>query len=307
MVECFGRDWSTCALCGGAEGVPDDPWLGGASLALATSEAGPQLPGPEPPGLGLPASGWVACLALTPRRAAASVAPAPSSGGGAELHAPVRNTPFPVQREWVENDLASEEDDDDFIPPEPTEAINVPLRTKAPQGDGPAREPVLLNVYDLGRTPLTRNFNDVSKDFGAFHTAVEVYGSEWSFGAPAGPDECGSGISWCPPREDKIHSFREAVLLGHTKLSRGEVLEVLRGLQEHWPAGSYSLLGRNCHHFAEALVRELGCGPLPRWINGLASGAQEPEGLASILLASAGSIVTGLFSAGARKLEGALR
>ena len=39
------------------------------------------------------------------------------------------------------------------------------------------RERVLVRVYDLGQAMLTRVHNQLTKEYGAFHTGVEVYGN----------------------------------------------------------------------------------------------------------------------------------
>jgi hypothetical protein len=44
--------------------------------------------------------------------------------------------------------------------------------------------PVVLHVYDLGTSPNVLHINRVSYVLGGglYHTAVEVYGQEYSFG-----------------------------------------------------------------------------------------------------------------------------
>ena len=78
--------------------------------------------------------------------------------------------------------------------------------------------PVLLHVYDLNvegfeysdqanRTILKSNafMRDVLGFGGAFHAAVEIFGSEYSFGyCPFG-----SGVFACEPRKNECYSFRE--------------------------------------------------------------------------------------------------
>ena len=47
-----------------------------------------------------------------------------------------------------------------------------------------AGTPVVLHVYDLGTSPGIQNINKVTYAIGGglYHTAVEVYGKEYSFG-----------------------------------------------------------------------------------------------------------------------------
>eukprot|EP00746_Dinoflagellata_sp_MGD_P013572 gnl/MRDRNA2_/MRDRNA2_129380_c0_seq1.p1 gnl/MRDRNA2_/MRDRNA2_129380_c0~~gnl/MRDRNA2_/MRDRNA2_129380_c0_seq1.p1 ORF type:complete len:369 (+),score=57.99 gnl/MRDRNA2_/MRDRNA2_129380_c0_seq1:63-1169(+) len=130
------------------------------------------------------------------------------------------------------------------------------------------KAPVILNVYDLGHTMLARSYNHITKEYGAFHTGIEVYGSEWSFGMTA--DDT-TGIWSCKPRKDPEHTFREAIPVGHTNLSRCEVAVLVERVQKQWPGQTYNVLSRNCHHFAADFCSELGCGPVPPWINALAT------------------------------------
>jgi len=127
---------------------------------------------------------------------------------------------------------------------------------------------VSLRVYDLGQTVLTRSYNAVNKSYGAFHTGVEVYGREWSFGsAPAGY----SGIGENPPGENIMHSFRETLVMGYTKHNPEQVMHIIEEMVEEWPGISYDVLTRNCHNFSEAFCRRLGVPGLPSWVNDLAS------------------------------------
>lgn len=138
----------------------------------------------------------------------------------------------------------------------------------SPAPGGRVRAPVIVNVYDLGRTMLMRGFNNMTKEYGAFHTGVEVYGFEWSFGMTA--DDT-TGIWSCTPRTDPEHNFREAIAVGHTSLSTDEVTALLERIRQDWPGDTYNVLTRNCHHFTEIFCRELGCGPVPAWTNALAT------------------------------------
>jgi len=138
------------------------------------------------------------------------------------------------------------------------------------------KERVLVRVYDLGRTFVTRWHNQVTKSYGAFHTGVEVYGREWSFGMTF--DEYSTGVTWNAPGQNPDHSFRETLFMGYTDLSEKEVLKLVERLKVEWKGCSYNVLSRNCHCFSDTFCRMLGADPLPRWINDLAdTGAQTVE------------------------------
>lgn len=138
----------------------------------------------------------------------------------------------------------------------------------SPTPGGRVSAPVTLNVYDLGHTMLMRGYNHMTKEYGAFHTGIEVYGFEWSFGMTA--DET-TGIWSCTPGKDPEHTFREAIPVGHTKLSMSEVHVLVDQFRNQWPGNTYNVLTRNCHHFAADFCSQLGCGPVPEWTNALAT------------------------------------
>lgn len=144
----------------------------------------------------------------------------------------------------------------------------LPRGMKLPDTDRIYRERVLLNVYDLGRTFLTRGINHVAKSYGAFHTGLEVYGREWSFGMTF--DDWSSGVTWNPPRENPDHRYRETIVMGYTTLSPGKVWVLLEGLKVDWKGNTYNVLTRNCHHFSDHLSCKLGTGHMPTWLNALA-------------------------------------
>jgi len=141
---------------------------------------------------------------------------------------------------------------------------------------GPARagenhvykERVLVRVYDLGQTFVTRWHNKVSKGYGAFHTGVEVYGREWSFGMTF--DDVSTGVMWNYPAQNRDHAFRETLSMGYTSLSPEEVDSMLSEMMIEWKGNTYHVLQRNCHNFSNALCEKLGAAPVPAWVNDLA-------------------------------------
>ena len=49
---------------------------------------------------------------------------------------------------------------------------------------------------------------------------------------------------------------------------------MLRRLSRNWQGNTYNLLNRNCCHFCEGFCSELGCRPVPGWLNRAAAGAE---------------------------------
>ena len=151
---------------------------------------------------------------------------------------------------------------------------------------GPSSSPVRLNVYDVGRTSIVQQFNQVSVVWlgqsGLFHVAVEVYGREWSFGKTAVPTE--TGIFCCEPRANPDHNYRCTVELQPTSLSRAAIEARLRTTADTWVGGKYDLLRKNCVHFCEQMAHMLAAGPLPQWVMKSSKAAAEMDS------ASAGAV-----------------
>lgn len=136
--------------------------------------------------------------------------------------------------------------------------------------DGPMRSPVTLHIYDVVGHTLVRNMNCIFRALGtgAFHTGVEVFGHEWSYGYS---DHRHSGVFCVAPRSCNAHAYREALHMGDTTLSPGEVQRLMEQMAGEWPGQDYDLLRRNCCHFTTSLCMRLGVGPIPNWLTNLAS------------------------------------
>lgn len=131
---------------------------------------------------------------------------------------------------------------------------------------------VNLNIYDVSNNLgiqmlniLTAHQSAPFKIGGIFHAAVEIAGQEWTFGFA----NRGSGVVCRNPRSDKQHHYRETVRLGRTRLTKKEITTVLQALYREYSGPTYSLLTRNCCHFAEDLCQRLGVGELPPWVHRL--------------------------------------
>merc|ERR1740138_898034 len=121
---------------------------------------------------------------------------------------------------------------------------------------------VWLSVYDLNEDWLQTNklFVDILRIGGAFHTAVEVYGQEWSYGQ--------DGVSQIQPRSHEVHIFRQSIFMGMTRLSSEEVSKIMETeLASRWCGSDYDLLRKNCCTFANMICRRLVSKPIPAWVN----------------------------------------
>mmetsp|Transcript_51134 Transcript_51134/g.91379 ORF Transcript_51134/g.91379 Transcript_51134/m.91379 type:complete len:234 (-) Transcript_51134:265-966(-) len=126
-----------------------------------------------------------------------------------------------------------------------------PTPTSKPLAD------VYLNVYNIAEPGLLQSIG-----LGLFHSGVEVYGREWSYGGTA---EHVSGVFWLPPRT-AVPDFKECIKLGQTHLNREEVAHMIEELKLIWIGSQYNVLSRNCNHFSHEFAARLGF-EVPEWVN----------------------------------------
>eukprot|EP00747_Dinoflagellata_sp_TGD_P180955 gnl/TRDRNA2_/TRDRNA2_34276_c0_seq1.p1 gnl/TRDRNA2_/TRDRNA2_34276_c0~~gnl/TRDRNA2_/TRDRNA2_34276_c0_seq1.p1 ORF type:complete len:251 (-),score=34.99 gnl/TRDRNA2_/TRDRNA2_34276_c0_seq1:89-781(-) len=135
--------------------------------------------------------------------------------------------------------------------------------------------PVSLNIYDVSHEVVFKRINMVLahkrspvKLGGVFHAGVEVHGLEWSYGFSE--SETVPGISCVEPGTDTRHRFRQSVKMRPTKVPPDEIAIIISDLLEEYPGDDYSLLRRNCCHFADDFLVRLGVGRAPAWVYRLA-------------------------------------
>jgi hypothetical protein len=136
---------------------------------------------------------------------------------------------------------------------------------------------VILHIYDVNAL-LTSANNVLSFSIGgAFHTGLEAFGSEWSYG-------CG-GVSCEPPRTAD-HIYRCSMILGQTTLIQW--VTELHNMCQIWIGSDYDMLsGHNCNGFVAELCRRLDIGPIPHWVDRFSRIAhQGRKGSASIFRAA---------------------
>ncbi|XP_024940545.1 deubiquitinase DESI2 isoform X2 [Cephus cinctus] len=130
-----------------------------------------------------------------------------------------------------------------------------------------AREPIILNVYDMYR------INDYTGPIGlgVFHSGVEIYGSEYAYG---GHSRSISGIFKITPRvADDLGEqfrFRQSVHIGYTDFTEDDVCRIVAELGKDFRGDRYHLMNKNCNHFSSQFTHIL-CGQeIPGWVNRLA-------------------------------------
>jgi len=205
---------------------------------------------------------------------------------GASSHAsathwtcPSCHEPNRVSRSQCNNCDRPKEPEETACGPPPQDSIKTSPQTETLSGSAgedvceddesdSGQEQVVLHIYDVFSDDRVQAVNDVFRAVGsgAFHAGVEVIGQEWSYGYTP----CHTGIVFCDPMGNTAHRYREAIVMGKTKLSAEQVENLLEEMAKEWPGTDYDLLQHNCCHFCDAFCRRLGVGPLPVWVTNLA-------------------------------------
>jgi len=134
------------------------------------------------------------------------------------------------------------------------------------QGGAGPREPVLLNVYDLF---WTNGLTSKVAGLGFFHSGVQIYGREWSYGQH---DEPGAtGIYHHNPRRagelGRKFRFRTALVVGETDFLEKDMPDVIDMLAKDFPGRAYDLIEKNCNCFTDSLCKLLTGEGIPGWVN----------------------------------------
>lgn len=130
-----------------------------------------------------------------------------------------------------------------------------------------AREPVILNVYDMYWT------NDYTSPMGlgVFHSGVEVYGQEYAYGGHPFPF---SGIFDISPRDHEDlgeqFKFKQSIHVGYTDFTANEIKRIVSELGKDFRGDKYHLMSNNCNHFSGAIAQVLCGSEIPTWVNRLA-------------------------------------
>jgi len=123
---------------------------------------------------------------------------------------------------------------------------------------------IYLNIYDL--TSLN-NFLDCF-GIGAYHSAVQIFDTEFSFGAH--PYNF-TGVIENQPNTNKLIQLRKTILIGQTNLKLNEINKILNEVKKKYFGNTYDVFKNNCNHFTNELCSKLVNKPIPKYINRLSN------------------------------------
>lgn len=126
-----------------------------------------------------------------------------------------------------------------------------------------SRALLYLNVYDL--TPINNYLYWFG--LGIFHSGIEVHGLEYGFGAH---EYSTSGVFEVEPKSCPGFTFRRAILLGSTDMTRAEFRSFMEHVSSKYHGDTYHLIAKNCNHFTDEVCMQLTGKPIPAWVNRLA-------------------------------------
>ena len=134
---------------------------------------------------------------------------------------------------------------------------------------------VKLNVYELimSQAKAAQLGNDALAfiGMGVYHTGLEVYGQEISFGMdPTGRNDPSTDGVFIVTPGGAVGNFKDSIELGPIKQDYQQVQQILDSIRPQWRAASYHMLGHNCNCFTKAFAEALDPALLekyPGWVN----------------------------------------
>lgn len=93
---------------------------------------------------------------------------------------------------------------------------------------------------------------------GAYHSGIEINGTEYAFGSETGVYECRPGDYGNPV---------QSVNLGQAALTNAEVASAIARLRQTFTGDKYHVILNNCNHFSDALAHACSNSGIPAWIN----------------------------------------
>ena len=128
-------------------------------------------------------------------------------------------------------------------------------------------EKIYLNVYDL--SPI--NSFVYPMGLGFYHSGLEVFGKEYTFGG-------GGGVFDMKPKDLDEIPLRESILIGETWKSFRDIDYMVFKLKDKFQGDKYNIITKNCNSFADALCREILGHGIPGYVNRMANWGKCFEG-----------------------------
>lgn len=129
---------------------------------------------------------------------------------------------------------------------------------------------VILNVYKLGdaNDPQTAKLQMLSNiGLGLYHSGIEINGIEYAYGGD--PNSHYTGVFSTAPGTVNGATYYQSYVLG-TVSDMKKVNTVIAEIKSDFIANQYSLVSKNCNHFAEEFSMRLVSKRLPSYVNRLA-------------------------------------
>ena len=111
-------------------------------------------------------------------------------------------------------------------------------------------EVVFLNIYNVSSINKFMEF----LGFGFYHTSVEIYGHEFSYG---GHDQECSGIVCVESGNSAGLTLKEKLPVGITFYNEDEIDDIVCRFGEFWIGKEYDPFNRNCNCFTERFISHI--------------------------------------------------
>ena len=129
---------------------------------------------------------------------------------------------------------------------------------------------IILHIYNI-----TKNNAFIPFGLGLYHSSIEIFGREYSFGS-------GCGIFYSAPKfiistqmngPSPAHSLHESIEMGKFEGTIKDFHDIIEDLSKKFKGKTYNILSRNCNHFSQELLKRLSDGEAnaPNYVNRLAS------------------------------------
>ena len=123
---------------------------------------------------------------------------------------------------------------------------------------------IYLNIYDL--TPFNKFLDCLG--IGAYHSAVQIFDTEFSFGAH--PYNF-TGVIESQPNTNKLLQLRKTILIGQTTMKLNEINKILNEVKKKYIGNTYDVFKNNCNHFTNDLCMRLVNKKIPKHVNRLSN------------------------------------